>query len=83
MAARKLSAEQKIARIARIFDTCKQQVVDGHKITTSTHAYYNLEGAILSIQHDKGHCSKASMNTLGRVSTQLAQIGQIIRDDLP
>lgn len=49
-----MTAEEKLAKIAAIFDT---ETVNEEGCRQSTNAYYNLEGAIIDIEHSHGHSS--------------------------
>lgn len=65
-----MTAEQKLANIKRIFETRRKNV--------TTHAWLNLEGAICDIGHNARHCGKVTLNTLNRVSKQLARIAKVL-----
>lgn len=71
-----MTAEQKLAKIKRIFET--RRPIKGSRSVVSSHAAFNLEGAIISIEHDGGKCGKVSMGTLNRVAKQLGRISQIL-----
>lgn len=64
-----MTPSQKLAKIARIYETIRSGV--------SSHAHYNLEGAIYDIEHT-GKCDRVSLRTLKRVSKQLADIGSVL-----
>lgn len=68
---------QKLAKIRRIFETVRA-VKGDERAQVSTHAAYNLEGAIISIEHDAGRCERSTMRTLRRVCKQLYDIGAVI-----
>lgn len=70
-----MTAEKKLAKIAKIFETISKR--DGHTITT--HAYYNMLGALLDIERT-GKCDRVSLRTLKSVHRQLGKIGRIIQD---
>lgn len=70
--AKAVSAETVLKNVAKIFDT--ERRIAGSKATVSDNAYYNLEGAIYSIEFRKGVCDSISMSTLKRVARQLGLI---------
>lgn len=72
-----MTPEQKLAKIKRIFET-RYPIKGSSRSTLSTHAAFNLEGAIISIEHDGGKCGKVSMRTLDRVAKQLGRIAQVL-----
>ncbi|HLY04290.1 MAG TPA: hypothetical protein VKR31_00935 [Rhizomicrobium sp.] len=77
---KKLTPSQKLAAISRIYETRRKVKVQGHTLTESTHAYYNLEGAIIDITVSKGKCDRVCLKTLKRVAKQLAEIGKVLED---
>ena len=72
---------EKLKAIAAIYDTKTEKFVDGFRVTESTHAGHNLDGAIIDIDHQGGRCDAVSRKTLGRVRDQLAEIGNILKID--
>jgi hypothetical protein len=68
------TAEQKLAEIAKIFNT---ESMDEDGNTISTHAGDNLEGALIALK--RNHIAGwVTLNTLERISIQLAEIGKIL-----
>jgi len=74
---RATQAEGKLAELRAIFDTTKRVKIEGHTISESSHAYYNLEGAIIDIERE-GRCDATSLRTLKRVGLQLARMGKVL-----
>lgn len=72
------AVSEKLDAVRAIFE--KQEVidVDGRQVTISDHASDNLEGAIISIEHDSGRVSEASMKTLKRVAEQCSRMAAIL-----
>lgn len=73
-----MTDDEKLAAILGIFEKEEIIDVDGRKVTVSDHACHNLEGAIISIEHDGGKVSPASMNTLKRVAEQLGRMANVL-----
>jgi len=70
-----MTAEEKLATIAAIYDTVTEE--NGHEV--STHAHDNLMGAVLRLKHI-GKADEIVMDTLERVQTQLSIIGKVLED---
>ena len=70
----KMTAEQRLAKIAEIFDTTRRGK-DG--LTISTHACSNLQGAIIDIERT-GKCDAVCLRTLKRVRDQLRRIDRLL-----
>ena len=68
-----MTAEQKLKKIAKIYETITKK----GRHTISTHAYYNMLGAIMDIERT-GKCDKVSLKTLKSVHRQLGRIGLVI-----
>jgi len=68
------SPEDKLKRIAKIYET-RRKLPDGSY--SSTHAYYNLEGAIIDLERT-GKADAIILGTLRRVRAQLAEIGRVL-----
>lgn len=62
--------ERKLAKIAAIFEKTRLVKADGKSriVQVSSHALFNLEGAIITIEHNRGLCDAGSMRTLKRVA---------------
>jgi hypothetical protein len=69
------TAEQKLAEIAKIYNT---ESMDEDGNTISNHAWYNLEGALIDLKRERV-ADEVILNTLERVSIQLAEIGKILK----
>ncbi len=72
-------AEEKLAKIAAVYNT--EIKVKGFKGTEATHAWYNLDGAIIDLKRN-GKADKVILNTLDRVAKQLVEIGKVLGPDL-
>lgn len=60
-------------RIASAYETRTETVLDGVKCSESTHARYNLEGALYDMDRT-GKADDICCNTVRRVIKQLAEI---------
>jgi hypothetical protein len=69
-----MTPEQKLAEIAKIFETTRKGK-DG--VAISTHAYRNLQGAIIDIKRT-GKCNAVCLRTLERVRDQLRRIDRLL-----
>jgi hypothetical protein len=69
-----MTAEQRLAKIAKVFDRTRHGN-DGLNI--STHAYWNLQGAIIDIERT-GKCNAVCLRTLKRVRDQLRRIDRLL-----
>lgn len=69
-----MTAEQRLAEIAKIFETIRQSE-DGMPI--SDNAYSNLQGAIIDIKRT-GTCNAICLQTLKRVRDQLRRIDRLL-----
>lgn len=71
-----MTPEKKLAKIAKIFET----VTKKGRSTITTHAYYNMWGALLDIERT-GKCDRISLKTLKAVHRQLRRIGAVLKAD--
>lgn len=75
-----MTPEQKLKKIAAIIETERKVKVNGVRkpVTVSSHAGYNLEGAIIFIESTNGVCDNTSLRTLKRVARQLGRIAMVL-----
>lgn len=71
-----MTPEQRLKRIARIYETVRKSKGG---LSISSHAGYNLEGAIIDIERT-GKCDAVCLRTIKRVRDQLLRIGRILND---
>lgn len=71
-------AEEKLMKIGDIYNT---EIKKGSKTTSMTHMGYNLMGAISDLRH-YGKADGVVIDTLERVSKQIAEIAKILGPDL-
>ncbi len=69
-------AEEKLAEIAKIYETVTP-LPSGFKGGVSTHAAYNLEGALIDLKRI-GKLDEAIINTMETVLKQLYDIGKVL-----
>lgn len=72
-----MTPEQKLKRIARIYE---RRYVTGrgrNKMNISTHLYYNTLGAVLDLRETK-KADKVILQTLNNTLKRLAQIGKLL-----
>jgi uncharacterized phage-associated protein len=70
-----MTAEKKLAKIAKIYETITKK---GRR-TITTHAYYNMLGALLDIERT-GKCDRVALKTLKSVHRQLGRIGNVLNE---